>query len=204
MELGHDFFGMMKAARHFVGRALIDQPAVTAVRVEPTPFDFSEFAALAALASAADRLRDFFVTAILGPKTDERDQLDKAYALLKTRNMGDQADTLRRSASAVLGSLRAARNTVVHGLSTQPARVQRQLMQMDKKVLETGSWNKAAVTAQEYEETVRQARASEATELAAVEQRTTLLCDCYRGLVKIGSQTFELEHDWRRTRDGHP
>ena len=65
MELGHDFFGLMKTARHFIGYALLHQPAVRPLRVEPTEFDFNEFAALTALTAAADRLRDFIIVTAL-------------------------------------------------------------------------------------------------------------------------------------------
>src|SRR5882762_3316216 len=61
MELGHDFFGLMKTARHFIGLALLHQPAVSPIRFDPTEFDFNEFAALAALTAASDRLRDFII-----------------------------------------------------------------------------------------------------------------------------------------------
>jgi hypothetical protein len=70
MELGHDFFGLMKTARHFVGFALLVQAAVEHLRIEPTDFDFNEFGALVALTSASDRLRDFVIVAIHGKKTD--------------------------------------------------------------------------------------------------------------------------------------
>lgn len=63
MEHGSNFFGLMKTARHFIGQALIYQPHVAWMRVEPTEFDFSEFAALVALTAAADRVSDFIITA---------------------------------------------------------------------------------------------------------------------------------------------
>jgi hypothetical protein len=52
MELGHDFFGLMKTARHFIGFALLAQPSVDTFRAEPNDFDFNEFASLVSLTSA--------------------------------------------------------------------------------------------------------------------------------------------------------
>jgi hypothetical protein len=63
MEHGSNFFGLMKTSRHFIGQALIYQPHVAWMKVEPTEFDFSEFAALVALTAAADRVSDFIITA---------------------------------------------------------------------------------------------------------------------------------------------
>jgi len=56
MELGSDFFGLMKTARHFIGHALLYQPHVPWLRLEPTEFDFSEFAALRAFAASGVEL----------------------------------------------------------------------------------------------------------------------------------------------------
>src|SRR5260370_42090975 len=40
MELGHDFFGLMKTARHSTVYALLHQPAARLLRLHPTEFDF--------------------------------------------------------------------------------------------------------------------------------------------------------------------
>ena len=83
MELGHDFFGLMKTARHFVGFALLAQPDVETLRVESDDFDFNEFAALVTLTSAFDRLRDFIIVATQNKKTEARDQFARAIELLR-------------------------------------------------------------------------------------------------------------------------
>ncbi len=70
MELGHDFFGLMKTTRYFFGYALLHQPAVQPLRIHSTDFDFNEFAALIAMTAAADRLSDFIVMTAFGRKTD--------------------------------------------------------------------------------------------------------------------------------------
>lgn len=46
MELGHDFFGLMKTARHLIRQALIYAPHAKPMEFEAGEFDFSESAAL--------------------------------------------------------------------------------------------------------------------------------------------------------------
>jgi hypothetical protein len=90
MEWGHDFFGLMKTARYFIGQGLMEQTQVTPLEIEATRFDFAEFAALAALGAAADRLRDFLVVAVLQAKTKSPTQLDEAYERLRQEGLGEQ------------------------------------------------------------------------------------------------------------------
>jgi hypothetical protein len=124
MELGHDFFGLMKTSRHCIGQALLYEPHAKPMDVESGEFDFSEFTALAALIAASDRLRDFIVTAVLGEKTDEEGQLQASYRALDAAGFGAIATDLCTGFKAARAA-RKARNRVVHGLSTVPARVHR-------------------------------------------------------------------------------
>jgi hypothetical protein len=124
MELGDDFFGLMKTSRHFIGHALLHQPAVKPHRIEPTDFDFNEFAALVALTAAADRLSDFINVTALRRKTDEKGERNKAYDKLRGSALGTEVDALQAGFKAI-GKARNARRIVVHGLATQPARVQK-------------------------------------------------------------------------------
>lgn len=141
MELGHDFFGLMKTSRHCIGLALLYEPHAKPVEVESGEFDFSEFAALTALIAAADRLRDFVITALLGKKTDEDRQLEASYCALDAAGFGAIATDLRTGFQAAKAA-RKARNRVVHGLSTVPARVHREFIERDRKAYEAQSWGK--------------------------------------------------------------
>src|SRR5260370_31560177 len=140
MELGHDFFGLMKTARHFIGHALLHQPAVRPLRIEAPGFDFNEFAALVALTAASDRLRDFIIVATLGTKTKkynkgQLEELGKACDKLRRSSLGVEADALEEGFKAI-GETRDARNEAVHGLATQPAHVQRHLIARDREAFE--------------------------------------------------------------------
>ena len=95
MELGDDFFGLMKTSRHFIGHALLHQPVVKPLSIEPTDFDFNEFAALVALTAAADRLSDFIIVTALGRKTGEEGERNKAYDKLRVSALGTEADALQ-------------------------------------------------------------------------------------------------------------
>jgi hypothetical protein len=201
MELGHDFFGLMKAARHFIGYALLHQPAVRPLRVEPTEFDFNEFAALTALTAASDRLSDFIIITALGRKTKEEGERDKACERLRASGFGIEADGLKEGFKAIWKA-REARNKAAHGLATQPAHVQRHLISMDREAFEKQRWHDTKDREVPYEDMIREQRQLDAKELAEVEAHAKLLCDCHVKLVKIGELCFRTEHNWRQKRNG--
>lgn len=203
MELGHDFFGLMKTARHFIGYALLHQPAVRPLRIEPTEFDFNEFAALTALTAAADRLSDFIIITILGRKTEEKGQRDKACERLRNSGFGIEANGLKAGFKAIRKA-REARNTATHGLATQPAHVQRQLISMDREAYEKQRWHDAGDREVPYEDQLRELKQLDANELAEVEARTKLLCDCHVKLVKLGELCFRTELYWRQKQAANP
>lgn len=196
MELGHDFFGLMKTARHFIGHALLLQPAVRPLRIQPTEFDFNEFAALTALTAAADRLSDFIIITALGRKTKEEGERDKACERLRGSGFGVEADGLKEGFKAIW-KVREARNKAAHGLATQPAHVQRHLISMDREAFEKQRWHDAKVREAPYEDQLLELRQLDAKELGEVEARAELLCVCHVKLVKLGELCFRTEHNWR-------
>jgi hypothetical protein len=197
MELGHDFFGLMKTARHLIGQALLYEPHARPMEVEASEFDFSEFAALTALIAAADRLRDFVITAVLGKKTDKGGELEVSYRALDAAGFGAIAADLRSGYGAAKAA-RAARNTVVHGLSSVPARVHRELMERDRAAFEQQSWRKEKggthdVMVAQWEERVAAASAT-------IAARAKLLCDTYVALVTLGDRAIRAEYNVRQQR----
>jgi hypothetical protein len=198
MELGHDFFGLMKTARHFIGHALLHQPAVQPLRIEPTDFDFNEFAALVALNASADRLRDFIVVTTRGEtkKNKKKEQFDKACNTLRRSGLGVEADALQEGFKDE--KWRNARNEAVHGLATQPAYVQRDLISRDRKAFEEQQWHATSNRETPYEDVIREQEQLDAKELADVEARAKLLCDCHVELVKMGELSFRTELYWRQ------
>jgi len=199
MELGHDFFGLMKATRHFIGYALLHQPAVKPLRVDPVDFDFNEFAALVALTAAADRLSDFIIITTFGAKTDESRQRNTACDRLRKSGFEDEANALQEGFKAIQKS-RQDRVEVVHGLATQPARVQKQLIAADRKAFEEQRWPVRGSGEGPYEDFIAEQELLDAKELADVEARAKLLCDCYVTLVKMGELSFRIEHSWRHAK----
>lgn len=198
MQLGHDFFGLMKTARYFIGHALLHQLAVPSLRIEPADFDFNEFAALVALTAAADRLSDFIIVTTLGRKTDEQGERNKACNRLRESGLGIEADGLQEGFKAIAGA-REARRQVVHGLATRPAHVQKHLITMDRQAFKEQRWH-AARNYREApcEEVIRELQQLDAIELANLEARAKLLCDCHVKLVKMGELCFRTDHDWRQ------
>ena len=195
MELGHDFFGLMKTARHFIGHALLHKPAVLPLDIEPSSFDFNAFAALVALTAATDRLSDFIIVTTLRRMPDrnaKKRERNEAYGKLRASGLGVEADALQESFKAILKA-REARNEVVHGLATPPAHAERFLIAAERKAFEEKRWHAADN---------RQAPSGDVIHknegLADVEARAKLLCDCYVKLVKMGDLTFRTEHDWRQ------
>ncbi len=197
MELGHDFFGLMKTARHFIGHALLHQPTVQPLRIEPTDFDFNEFAALVALTAAADRLSDFIIVRTLGRKSNEKGERNKACEKLRVSALGSEADALQEGFKAI-GKAREARQKVVHGLATQPAHVQKHLITAEREAFEKRRWHTDGSRDAPYEDVIREQGHLDAKELAEVEARAKLLCDCYVKLVKMGELSFRTEHAWRQ------
>jgi len=197
MQLGHDFFGLMKTARYFIGHALLYQPTVHPLRIEATEFDFNEFAALVALTAAADRLSDFIIVTTLGRKTDEQGQRIKACDRLRESGLGIEADGLQGGFKAIAGA-RDARRQVVHGVATRPAHVQKHLLTKEREAFKEQRWHAARNRETPYEEVIREQEQLDAKELADVEARAKLLCDCHVKLVKMGELSFRIEHDWRQ------
>lgn len=196
MELGHDFFGLMKTARHFIGLALFHQPAVPSIRVEPTVFDFNEFAALVALTSAAERLSDFIVVTTLGTKTGEKGERNEAYVRLRESGLSIEQHEFVEGFRGI-SKARKARNKAAHGLATQPARAHRRLLVEDREAFEKKRWPVPVDLEMPFEDAVRGFEHFDAEERSAVEARAKLLCDCYIKLVKMGELSFRTEHHWR-------
>jgi hypothetical protein len=198
MELGSDFFGLMKTSRHFVGQMLLYQPHVPWLRVEPTEFDFSEFAALVALTAAADRLRDFLITAVLGQKSEQKGELNASYDLLLDAGLDTEVAQLRTGFTAARKG-REARHVAAHGLATQPAHVQRDLIGRDRAAYEAQSWGKPE--GESYEAMIRSGKLQEDEEKAKINARTALVCETYIALVKLGEVVFRTEYMLRQRRD---
>jgi len=199
MELGHDFFGLMKATRHFIGHALLHQPAVQPLRISPTEFDFNEFAALTALVSAADRLTDFINVSALGKKIKEKCPNKTAFKKLRGSGLGAEADALQNGFEAILKA-RIARNELVHKLATHPARVQRLLIERDREAFEKQRWPPRNNPEIPHEDFLRDQNLRDAKELADVEERSKFLCNCYVKLVKMGDLSFRSEHSLRHAK----
>jgi hypothetical protein len=196
MELGHDFFGLMKTARHFIGHALLHQPAVLSLDIEPSSFDFNVFGALVALTAAADRLSDFIIVTTLRRKPNRKAKKQyertKAYEKLRAAEMASEADALEKGFEAV-DQVRKARNKVVHALATAPAHAERFLIAAERKVLDEKRWDAAGNRQAPPGDVIY-----ENEESADAEARAKLLCDCYVKLIKMGDLSFRVEHDWRQ------
>lgn len=194
MELGFDFMGLMKTARHFIGFALAHRYSVPPIRIDATDFDFHEFAALFALVAANDRLRDFLIVATLGRKSEDRTQLEQAYAVLDDGGLAAAGAKLREFAR-LAEVIRKPRNRVTHGLATRAAVVQRRLRDRDRKAHTTSprmpapDENPVAFFAQ--------TATDEAAELAEVSGRVDLLCTGYIALVRLGNGAFDIENRLR-------
>lgn len=197
MELGHDFFGLMKTARHCIGQALLYEPHAKPMEIESGEFDFSEFAALAALIAAADRIRDFVITAVLGAKTSAKGELNTSYVQLEAAGLGAIATDLRAGFKAAKAA-RDARHTAVHGLSTVPARVHREIIERDRTAFEQQSWGKEERGT--HKEMIAEWDQRVAAERAKITARAQLLCDTYIALIRMGDRAIRAEYNLRQQR----
>ncbi len=197
MELGADFFGFMKAVRYSIGLALLYQPRINPLRVDVIPFDIHEFTALTGLRAAADRVRDFVIVTVLGKKTDERDQLDRACDALSVPRLEESVQKLRTHLESA-NFLRKASNVALHGLGTQPGHVQRRMISADRRAFQTGTWDERPEH-KRYDEMIREGKAADQKALADVEARVVSLCSTYQSLISAGEAAFRLEY-WHRQR----
>ena len=197
MELGHDFFGLMKTARHCIGQTLLYEPHAKPMEVESGEFDFSEFTALAALIAASDRLRDFIVTAVRGkkPKKKPKEQFDASLVQLEEAGFGGLVVDLR-AGFAASEAARDARNEAVHGLSTVPARVHSEFIERDRKAFEEQSWGKPERGT--YEEMIAESERQVEAEREKIAARAQLLCDTYLALVTLGDRAIRAEYFFRK------
>jgi len=205
MELGHDFFGLMKTARHFIGHVLLHQPSVRPLRLHPTEFDFNEFAALTALTAVADRLRDFIIVTALEIKPESGKvawgQFTKACHALRASGFTVEADDLKKKLEPIGDEARKARNKAVHDLATQPARVERDRISRDREAFQKQRWHRPGEDLEmPYEEMIREFKQQDERDLAEVEARAKLLCDYHIKLVKLAEFCFRTELNWRQRR----
>jgi hypothetical protein len=176
---------------------------VQPLRIEPTAFDFNEFAALVALTAAADRLSDFIIVTVLGVKTNEEGERNKACDKLRAVGFGIEAAALQEGFKAIRES-RAARREVVHGLATRPAHVQKHLTAMEREAFDERQQTARTNREVPYEDMIREQEQFDAKDLADVEARAKLLCDSHVKLVKMGELSFRTEHDWRQRQVAGP
>jgi len=197
MEFGHDFFGFMKTSRHFIGQALVYEPHAKPMEIESSEFDFSEFAALAALIAASDRVRDFLITAVQGKKKRNKlkEQLDASFVQLEAAGFGKFVAELR-AGFASSERARDARNEAVHGLSTLPARVHSEIITRDREAFEAQSWGKPERGTYDDMKAEWEQRMDEAK--AAITARAQLLCDTYIALIKLGEVGIQAEYFFRK------
>lgn len=199
LEWGHDFYGLMKVTRHFIGLALLTRSPAEDISAEPTEFDANEFAALVSLVSATDRLRDFIIVTIFGQKNEDREGFNDAVMAIRQAGLTRDADRLNRWPDAIR-RVRKARNTAAHGLATTPARVQRQLFEINKD-----NGQGPQMTGDGAVTSARRRFAGIPDERRdAIEERMTLLCNCYRELVQMGNACFQAEYAWRNREAAAP
>jgi len=190
MELGHDFFGLMKTARHFIGHTLLHQPALPSLDIEPTGFDFNWFGALVALTVAGDRLRDFIIVTMR--KANKQCKRDNVCDRLRESGLGNEAHALKEGFEAI-DKVTKARNEVVHELATLPAHVERLLIASEREASDEHRGHAPGNRETPYEDVIRKDE-----ELSDVEARANLLCDCYVNLIKMGDSSFRIENALRQ------
>lgn len=196
MELGADFFGLMKVVRHSFGLALLYQPHLDPLRVDVTPFDIHEFTALTSLRAAIDPLRDFVIVIVFGRKSDERDELNRAYEVLIGQGLTDQVKRFMQHMDGAR-SLRNSVNTALHNIATEPGHVQRRIIGADRRAFQSGSWDDQREYAS-FKYMMRESRNADRKALAAVHARVVALRNTYHQLICAGDAAFSLEHEHRK------
>ncbi len=104
-----------------------------------------------------------------------------------------EADALQAAFKEIRDS-RQARREAIHGVAIQSARVQKLLIGEEREAFEKQRWPFVRNRELPYEDFLREQELRDGKELADVEVRAKLLCDCYVKLVKMGDLSFRIEH----------
>ena len=206
---GADFEGLMKAARMSAGLFLIQAKlAKEFLFQDDSYFDLHRMSSIIYLATATERLREFFVATAFRQsqkKYNRRGEyIDQKRSLYATPFLEAQ-ETLARSSPEVtsalaklfplvtqIEALRGVRNKLIHELATAIGRRQRQAITEPRQSADSTDFDFNA-----FREAVRQ---SEEAHRKRISDTIKGLSNWYSLLARASNEAFIVEHHLRRSR----
>lgn len=202
IELGTDFEGLMKAARYAIGSVLIHREALSPDDFQPSPFEFHEINALVTLSMASDRVRDFVVLAVIDelPRANhELDQYRLALCTARGHRLGHDVLALEALTPDVK-ALKDARNAAVHKVAMKAAKVQRDILERDRRDHRAPRRKRAKTLVWDASAFAPMAGEAAAAHRADIEGRIAALRRSYDAIIKSGDLAFRLENGMRQHR----
>jgi hypothetical protein len=192
----------MKAARYAIGSVLIHRDTLSPDDFQPSPFEFHEINALVTLSMASDRARDFVVLAVIDEPPRANHELDQyRLALCTARNRGLAHDVAALEAlTPDVRSLKDARNAAVHKVAMKSAKVQREILERDRRAASARKVKPAKAFVWDSSAVVMMAREAAAAHQTAIEDRIATLRRGYEAIIKSGDLAFRLENEMRQRR----
>jgi hypothetical protein len=199
MELIADFFGLMNAARHSIGLAKFYEQRGRRNRPLANEFEFHELAGLVTLQMAADRIRDFFVIAVLHEPVKfghEGDQFRLALCIAE-RKLPTVTKALAEEA-ARLDDMKKRRNGAMHRMALEIARFYRDVLEEDRRAYREKRWRgQRHWKIEEYDSTIKHANAAAAEMDRDIENRINALGVAYAAIARAANLAFQIEHTLR-------
>lgn len=187
---GHDFMEVMKAAWLTLGQAIFfNEHSGDKTDLEFTYSSLALISAVIELNLAADRIRDYFVIAVLGRSPEKTNVNFTKFAEVVSKDVKNDVDLLsivRKIAtlSNNIYSNRSLRNQLTHELSSNNATFQRRLLQEQQRFHDS----EAGGSGSEH------GRESSDLNFEYLENNLEKTIACYRDLIAIGNLVFKYEY----------
>jgi hypothetical protein len=203
---GADFDGLMDAARMSIGLFLLQVEAMREFQFHDDRFfDLHQMSAVIYLATASERIREFFVTATFGvpQQTYQQGEYRKSKRSWYTTPFVEAKETLSEAAPDLaeplskalplaeqIVELRKRRNKLIHELATAIGRRERQLFQERPQASSVDDFK-----FEDFQKMKEAAKAEHERRIAAALQP---LADWYDLLARLSNEAFIIEHILRR------
>jgi len=209
---GHDFEGVMRAARVSIGLCLIhEELALKAIFSENHYFWIHQMHAVLLLNIASDRIREYFVVAMFkctadaykrnGKKTgwfvtpfvEAREKSGDAPAI---KEIDDLLKKMPQMANQVF-QWREQRNSITHEISSRLARRQKEVIDRQQQAFDDPSTPNFAPDPESFEEMRRGQERADKEHQKEILDASNWIADWYRLLVDLSNAVFECEHRLR-------
>jgi hypothetical protein len=209
---GHDFEGLMKAARLSIGLTLLYQSIAEKNPISDNHyFWLHNVDAIFQLNMASDRIREYFIVSFFDVSSDTYKKRGNKYGKYVApfieimnmthkdsieNNMTNAIDCLPNLANSI-HIFRKERNLIVHEIATKLGKNNKVLIEKQQLAYNNNTYLKNNRSTPSYKELQEQQSAIEKSHKEELTQAVKVLIDCYKTLIKLSSFVFEAEY-WSR------